>query len=342
MLALAVSSDGALLASAGTDRHVHVWDTRAPPDSAHVRAFPGHRDAVTCLAFRPGARTLFSGAADRCVKIWALDDMAYVDTLFGHSNEVRFLLLTWHAVYRTGGADALVSCVQVLAIAASRRERVLTVGRDRTCRLWKVSEDSQLVFHAASTVGSLESAAFVGANEWVSGAADGSLARWSAMKKKPAGVWHAAHGPVPSAPPAEAEGGAARKAGGWGAGRGSAAAALHAARAAAGTPQEPLGAAASWVGAVASARGTDLVASGAADGAVRLWRVGAGEFSIEPRAALPARGFVNALAVARSGRFVLAGMGQEPRLGRWARDAGARNGVLMHTLAVADAAEEET
>ena len=241
------------------------------------------------------------------------------------------------------GCDVLTPAPrgQVLAIAASRRERAVTVGRDRTCRLWKVSEDSQLVFHAAATAGSLESVAFVGANEWVSGAADGSIARWSAMKKKPAGQWHAAHGPVPAAPPPEAEGGAARKAGGWGAGRGAAAAALAAARAAAGAPAEPLGAVASWVGAVASARGTDLVATGAADGAVRLWRVGAGEFGFEPRAALPARGFVNALAVARSGRFVLAGMGQEPRLGRWARDAGARNGVLMHALAVADAAEEE-
>jgi hypothetical protein len=32
-----------------------------------------------------------------------------------------------------------------------------------------------------------------------------------------------------------------------------------------------LGAAAAWVGAVAAVRGSDLVASGAADGAVRLW-----------------------------------------------------------------------
>jgi ribosomal RNA-processing protein 9 len=47
---------------------------------------------------------------------------------------------------------------------------------------------------------------------------------------------------------------------------------------------------------------------------------------------LPARGFVNALAVASSGRFVLAGMGQEPRGGRWARDAHAKNGLLMHRL----------
>lgn len=65
---------------------------------------------------------------------------------------------------------------------------------------------------------------------------------------------------------------------------------------------------------------------------MRLWRVPAGDASIEPFGALQARGFVNALAVARSGRFVLAGMGQEPRLGRWGRDGRARNGVLLHLL----------
>ncbi len=311
MLALAASPDGALLASAGADKHVHVWDVRA---GAHVQAFPGHRDAVTCLSFRPGSRTLFSGSADRCIKIWSLDDMAYVDTLYGHSNEV-------------------------LALAAGRRERAISCGRDRSCRLWKVSEDSQLVFHASALAGSLESAAWVGANEWVTGAADGALARWAATKKKPAGVWAAAHGAAPAALPEGADGGAARKAGGWGLGAGAAGAAVAAARAAAGAPEPGLDAAAGWVGAVAAARGSDLVASGAADGAVRLWRVAAGAFGFEPRGALPARGFVNALAVARSGRFVLAGMGQEPRLGRWARDAGARNGVLMHALTVTE--EEE-
>ncbi len=50
---------------------------------------------------------------------------------------------------------------------------------------------------------------------------------------------------------------------------------------------------------------------------------------------LPARGWVNGLAVARSGRFVVAAVGQEPRLGRWARDAKAHNGLLMHRLDVA-------
>lgn len=40
--------------------------------------------------------------------------------------------------------------------------------------------------------------------------------------------------------------------------------------------------------------------------------------------------------VARSGKFLLAGMGQEPRLGRWARDKKARNGLLLHRLTLRD------
>jgi ribosomal RNA-processing protein 9 len=102
-----------------------------------------------------------------------------------------------------------------------------------------------------------------------------------------------------------------------------------------------LGDAGRWVASLAQAAGSDLLASGAADGAVRLWRCEAGAFGFEPRGGLPARGFVNALAVAASGRFLLAGMGQEPRLGRWARDGGAKNGVLLHALALKGGAEAE-
>ena len=50
-------------------------------------------------------------------------------------------------------------------------------------------------------------------------------------------------------------------------------------------------------------------------------------------------GFVNGLAIARSGRFVVAGMGQEPRMGRWLRDAKARNGLLVHELQLSEDGE---
>ena len=81
-----------------------------------------------------------------------------------------------------------------MALVAGRRERAVTAGRDRTCRLWKVAEESQLVFNAAAVTGGLESVAWVSPSEWLTGACDGSLARWSALKKKPAVTWMAAHG----------------------------------------------------------------------------------------------------------------------------------------------------
>jgi ribosomal RNA-processing protein 9 len=90
------------------------------------------------------------------------------------------------------------------------------------------------------------------------------------------------------------------------------------------------------VASVAACAGSDLAASGSGDGCVRLWRVGEGEFGIESRGGLPLRGYCNALALSRTGRFLLAGVGQEHRLGRWARDAGAKNGVMLHRLSLED------
>uniref|UniRef100_A0A6U2FL69 Uncharacterized protein n=1 Tax=Chlamydomonas euryale TaxID=1486919 RepID=A0A6U2FL69_9CHLO len=86
-----------------------------------LQSFAGHRDVVTALAFRDGSHQLFSASFDRTVKMWSLDDRAYMDTLFGHQAEV-------------------------LCLDALRAERALTGGSDRTVRLWKVPEESQLVF----------------------------------------------------------------------------------------------------------------------------------------------------------------------------------------------------
>jgi ribosomal RNA-processing protein 9 len=282
LLAAAVSSDGRYLAAGGGGRVVHVWDARS---GAHLRAFPGHKDAVTALAFREGTHQLFSGSLDRSIKSWELDDMAYVDTLFGHQAEV-------------------------LSLDALRGERVLSAGADRTCRVWKIPEESQLVFRGHCLT--MECARYVAGGDWVSGSADGGVQLWTSTKKKPVHTaWGAHFDPA-------AQGDEARGAGAAG------------------------GAATAWVGAVAVCRGADLVASGAGDGAVRLWRVadagpvGSGKRVLEALGGLPVRGFVNSLNLARSGRFLVAGVGQEPRMGRWLRDGAARNGVLVHPLELRD------
>lgn len=53
---------------------------------------------------------------------------------------------------------------------------------------------------------------------------------------------------------------------------------------------------------------------------------------IQPLYDLPLVGFVNSLAFAKSGEFLVAAVGQEPRLGRWGHVQAASNGVAIQSL----------
>lgn len=182
-------------------------------------------------------------------------------------------------------------------------------------RVWKIPEESQLIYRAQGST--LECCKYLTGTEWVSGSAGGGLQLWSQMKKRPMFNARGAHGaaapPAPgmTEPPAPAP--------------------------------TPSGAGEAdvtgWVQSVAVCKGTDLLASGAGDGCVRLWRAAPGAsgsalHSLQCVGGLPARGFVNGLAIARSGKFLIAGLGQEPRLGRWLRNPQARNGLLFQPLEV--------
>ena len=299
VLCCAVSGERNLFVTGGADKRVHVWDTRS---RTHVTAFAGHRGAVTGLAFRHGTGQLFSCSEDRTVKIWSLDDMAYVDTLFGHQDR----------------------CIN---IDAQRRERIVTVGADRSTRFWKVPEDSQLVLRPPEGGGQAESCAFTAHDHWITGAQDGTVAIWNTQRKRAAQTWLNAHGFADIVAPKgftdeDADRATRQRA---------------AAQAAVGISERDdggVGSMASWVNAVHVGKGTDFAASGAADGAIRLWKTSHEGEPLVPLECIPARGFVNSIQVASSGRFVLAGMGQEPRLGRWGRDSAARNGVQLHSIEI--------
>jgi len=263
ILGVAVSSDGKYLATGGRDRMVRIWDTRT---ASQIEKFSGHRDAVSCLSFRLHSHMLFSGSFDRCIKHWNIDQMGYVETLYGH-----------HA--------------QINSLSTLHGERCVSCGGDRTVRLWKIAEESQLVFNAHG--GSIDSVSMVSEQVSVSGGDDGSLTMWHVAKKKPIAEHKGAHR-------------------------------------VSGLANDP------WISSVATQRSSDLLFSGSNDGLLKLWNADVEGKAITPVGGIPMDGFINGLQVAKSGRFIVAAIGQEHRFGRWSRISKARNSVQLVELPQAE------
>ena len=294
VLATAVTSDGRSLISGGRDKRLLVWDTRTGEVVKRLRA---HGDAITALSFRKGTNTLFSASLDRTVKVWNMDNLTYMDTLYGH---------------QTG----------VLDVDGGIKERAVSASSDRTVRLWKVPEESQLIFRGKTLDVSLDAVRMLTDSFYVSGSQAGTLALWNVNRKKPvvsvpyahngtllAGVegWEAAGAPSVQGVPRDAPG-----------------AADHSL--------------CTWVTSLAVLRNSNIVASGSGDGYLRLWRVGVSDARQELAhvASLPQRGFLNGMAFASSGRFLAAAVGPEHRMGRWWRYKGVRHGLRLLQLPIED------
>jgi ribosomal RNA-processing protein 9 len=168
-------------------------------------------------------------------------------------------------------------------------ERALTSGGiDGTLRIWKIVEESQLVYNAIDR-GSIDSVKFINEDTFLSCSDNGSIQIWSVSKKKPICEHKLAHG----------------------------------------VSSTGVG---NWITSVAPLVNTDLIASGSNDGFIRLWKLEKGFRQIQLKFEIPVTGFVNSLQFAKDGNFLIAGIGQEHRLGRWWRLKEAKNVILVIPL----------
>lgn len=125
---IAYSPNGLIVASAGNDRRICLWD---PKTGCRLRDLEGHRDAVLALAFSPDGRILASGSADKTLRLWDVTTGAMLHCLEGHADEVCALAFTQTGFLLASGA------------------------RDRTVRLWRLgaprpSEEMTIPLSAAA------------------------------------------------------------------------------------------------------------------------------------------------------------------------------------------------
>lgn len=76
--AMALTSDFKYMAVATMDQFIQIW---CPNTLKPLHTFQGHRDTVTGIVFRRDTHQMFSTSRDRSVKVWSLDEMAYVESL---------------------------------------------------------------------------------------------------------------------------------------------------------------------------------------------------------------------------------------------------------------------
>ncbi|KAL7790828.1 WD40-repeat-containing domain protein [Trichoderma ceciliae] len=333
ILTVAASSDGKYVVTGGQDRKIIVYDAATLKP---IKVFTHHRDAVTGLAFRRGTNQLYSCSKDRTVKVWSLDELAYIETLFGHQDEV-------------------------LDIDALAQERCVSVGaRDRTARLWKVAEETQLVFRGGAVdkkpqpginprsllhEGSMDRIAMIDDELFITGSDNGSLALWSVSKKKPVYIQPLAHGLDPPLKPeaASAEVSPDRKA----------------------VPAPPP----RWITALKTIPYSDVILSGSWDGHVRIWKLSEDKKKIDLVATLggssgekpgdgddksngvpqngkdkphhrSVEGVINDIAVfergdrGEDGLCIVAAVAKDHRLGRWSvsKGKGVRNGGIVFEI----------
>ncbi|GJE97254.1 WD40 repeat domain-containing protein [Phanerochaete sordida] len=286
---MAMSPDGKLVAAAWDDISVTVWRL-LDGLTVQILSDQGHTDTIWALSFSADGDYVVSGSADKTALVWSVKNGDIVHRLEGHTEDV-------------------------ISVAYSPDGTTIATGSsDCTLKLWN-AYTGELVHDFTDLGADVRRLVFSPSGARLASASDTAVALWdvragartTTLRGHASAVWCLAFAPDGARLATGAEDSSARV---WDAGSGDALVVLHehtgSVWAAAWAPDGGALATASYDGTVvvcdswsgerlaefADARGAvveavayapchDLVASGAADGRVRVWNAKTGAFVVE-------------------------------------------------------------
>ncbi len=153
--AVAVSPDGQLLASAGTDDKLRLWNMQT---GRLINVLEGHSNWITDVRFSPTGKWLASSSWDGTIKIWDSNTGAQVRTLLGHKRQVRTLayapngkllasggtnnnIILWDPISgeAKGAFDGHINWIKDLEFSPDGKQ-LASASLDDTVRLWNIKQ----------------------------------------------------------------------------------------------------------------------------------------------------------------------------------------------------------
>jgi WD40 repeat protein len=162
--AVALTRDGAHLATGSFDNTVKLWDTET---ARAVRTFAGpegHKSMVLCVAFNDDGTLLASGGADKSLKVWECNAANKKPRSFPHPDHVDAV------AFQPGGSLLASGCHD---------------GKIRFFDLGKSAAVKEIVAHAPAKANMIYTLAFTpDGKQLVSGSFDQSLKLWDVASGK--------------------------------------------------------------------------------------------------------------------------------------------------------------
>ncbi len=200
--AVAVSPNGRLVAAAGDDHLVRVWDVTTNLEGNRPLVLRGHADWVRSVSFSPDGTTLVSGGEDRNIIVWEMPSGRRLRVLPAQSQAVyslchspdgkRLAVIGFASKLRLLDSDGILinelecPCTDMRAVAFSPDGRLAAAaGRNGELSVWNASTGEPAFPKVKAHRRRIRAVAFSPAGDMIATGGEGLNIR----------LWDAPHGP---------------------------------------------------------------------------------------------------------------------------------------------------